>query len=287
MGTPPGVEFEAMMRLDDPGTTPDRHFTSLALGEVASSPFLWGRMGVRKVLTYLTFPGPGRNMELTLLMRRTGAVLLIPLSILLTALALVRFFGAVSGDLLGRLAAAMLVAAAAAAFVFIPAARYRTAFFPAVLFLSALRPPSARELPWWILVCLTITALSLTASWPGAPRDGLTEVLSAQEQLDRGKPDLALQELDAARSRGFHGADLHNIAGAALSTSDRGEEGLSEFMIALEIEPGSPTLWRNAAVALWNSGRYEDGLSAARRAVSLDPRLREELSPVLEWGEYR
>ena len=178
----------------------------------------------------------------------------------------------------------MIAAAAVATFLFIPAARYRTAFFPAALFIAARRPPLRSELPLWLGISLIVAALSIFLPYPGAPRNGLTEVQSAQEQLSRGRPDQAINLLHDAVTRGYTGADLHNIAGASLMTMGRTDEGIDEFDRALDLAPGSPTLWRNSAAALWNTGCFDEALEAAGRAVILDPLLEAELGPVLEWG---
>ncbi len=282
--TPPGVEFEALMRLDSEEETPDQHFTELAMERIGTSPLRWIGMGFRKVLATLTFPGPGRNLELSGLMRRIRFLPLLPLSLLIMSLALARSPGAIGGKTSERLAMSMIMAAAVAAFLFIPAARYRTAFFPAALFIAAQRPPLRSEFPLWLGISLIIGALSIFLPYPGAPRNGLTEVQSAQEQLSRGRPDQAIDLLHDAVARGYTGADLHNIAGASLMSMGRTDEGIAEFDRALELAPGSPTLWRNSAVALWNTECYDEGLEAARRAVALDPLLENELGPVLEWG---
>jgi hypothetical protein len=281
--TPPGVEFEALMRLDSNEETPDQHFMELALERICDSPLSWVGMGFRKVLATLSFPGPGRNVELTELIRRMHFVLLLPLTLLIMSLALTRSKSMLCGKMSERLALSMIAAAFLAAFLFIPAARYRTAYFPAAFFLAASRPPSRREILPWLATSLILAGLSILVQYPGAPRRGLTEVQSAQQQLSRGRPDLAIYELRRAASRGYTGADLHNIAGASLMTMGRTGEGTAEFERALELAPGSPTLWRNSAVALWNSGRYDESLEAAQRAVILDPLLRTELGPLLEW----
>ena len=188
-------------------------------------------------------------------------------------------------DSAGRsLSAALLCALLGAAFLFIPAARYRTAFFPAFLFAAAASAPGRRELPAWAAASIAVIAVSVLVPYPGAPRTGLTELQAAQEHLERSEPTVALDLLHEAAGRGYEGADLHNIAGASLMMLGRTGEGIAQFREALEIAPGSPSLWRNTSVALWNSGDYEQSVSAARRAVELDPRLSIELAPVLSHG---
>jgi len=284
IGTPPGVEFEALMRLDTPQMTSDQHFGSMAMEKIVSSPMEWIWMGTRKAIAAFTFPGPGRNLEVPELVRRTGLLFLIPLSVLIFSLSLARISPQRMQNFSNRLSMAMICTVAIAAFLFVPAARYRTALFPAVFFLAASSNPSRNELIRGFYIAALITLASVLIPFPGSPRKGLTEVQSAQEWLDRDRPDRALEEIRVAAERGYEGADMHNIAGAALSGVGRESEGLREFLEALATVPDSPTLWRNTAVSLWNLGRYAEGLEAAQKAVSLDPRLEEQLAPILEWG---
>ena len=88
-----------------------------------------------------------------------------------------------------------------------------------------------------------------------------------------------------AEERGYYGADLFNLRGVLVSLSGNPEQGAVEFEKALEIASGSPTLWKNYAVSLWANARYEDSNEAARRAVFLNPLLREQLRPILEHAE--
>jgi len=284
IGTPPGVEFEALMRLDTPEMSSDQHFGSMARERIVSSPMGWIWMGARKAIAAFTFPGPGRNLEVGELIRRTGLVYLIPLSVLFFSLSHARFTPQRRRNFVNRLSMAMICTIAVAAFLFLPAARYRTALFPAVFFLAASSKPSRNELFRGFYIAALITLVSVLIPFPGSPRKGLTEVQSAQEWLDRNRPDRALEEIRAAAERGYEGADMHNVAGAALSGLGRESEGLREFLEALATVPDSPTLWRNTAVSLWNLGRYTEGFEAAQKAVSLDPRLEEQLAPILEWG---
>ncbi len=284
LGTPPGVEFEALMRLDTPGMTSDQHFGSMAMERIVSSPMEWIWMGTRKAIAAFTFPGPGRNLEVGELIRRTGLVFLLPLSVLFISLSLARITPKRRRNFSSRLSMAMIFTVAIAAFIFVPAARYRTALFPAFFFLAASSKPSRNEIIRGFSIAALITLASLLIPFPGSPRKGLTELQSAQEWLDRDRPDRALEDIRAAGERGYEGADIHNISGAALSGVGRESEGLGEFLEALAMVPDSPTLWRNTAVSLWNLGRFVEGLEAARKAVSLDPRLEEQLAPILEWG---
>ena len=284
LATPPGVEFEALMRLDSPEMTSDQHFGRLAMENIFSSPGAWIWMGARKVIAACTFPGPGRNLEIPELIRRTGLIFLLPLSLLFFSLAVARLSMQRRRDFSNRLSMAMICTIAIAAFLFIPAARYRTALFPACFFLAASSKPSRNEIIRGSSIAVLVTLASLLIPFPGSPRKGLTEVQSAQEWLDRGESDRALEEIRIAAENGYEGADMHNIAGAALSDAGRESDGLREFLTALAAVPDSPTLWRNTAVSLWNLGRYTEGLEAAQKAVNLDPRLEEQLAPILEWG---
>ncbi|MCK5842821.1 MAG: hypothetical protein KAH31_11665, partial [Candidatus Sabulitectum sp.] len=59
------------------------------------------------------------------------------------------------------------------------------------------------------------------------------------------------------------------------------QQALHEFRLALELAPESPTAWKNMAALLWNYGYRDDAFFAAEKAVSLNPALRLELSPIL------
>jgi hypothetical protein len=282
--TPPGVEFEALMHLGPGEDSADRHFMRLAVGSIGEAPAGWVLMGLRKEAAFLSVPGPGRNLELGYLLAGTGLSPLLVLTLGLMSLALSRMPGAAGGTPGERLPMALAAAAMAAAFLFIPAARYRTAFFPAMLFLAASRTPSRREVPAFAAVLLLLAAFSILLRYPGSPRTGLTEVQAAQQRLERSEPGEALELLHAASARGYFGADLHNVAGASLMDLGREEEGVAQFEQALGITPDSPSLLRNYAVALWNTGRPDESVRAARMAVELDPLVARDLAPVLEWG---
>jgi tetratricopeptide (TPR) repeat protein len=282
--TPPGVEFEALMHLEPGEGSADRHFLRLAADGIGRAPLEWVLMGIRKEAAFVSVPGPGRNLEFGHLLAGTGLFPLLLLTLGLLSLALVRMPGALRGPPLQRLPLTLAAAALAAAFLFIPAARYRTAFFPAFLFLAASRPPSRREAPPLAAALLLLTAVSLLDHYPGSPRTGLTEVQAAQQRLERSEPAEALDLLHAASVRGYRGADLHNVAGASLMALGREGEGLAQFELALGITQDSPSLLRNYAVALWNTGNHGESVRAARRAIELDPRLSSDLAPILEWG---
>ena len=107
-------------------------------------------------------------------------------------------------------------------------------------------------------------------------------MLAAEHYLDSGNLNETVEYLMDAQERGYVGADLFNLRGVQFSLSGNPERGAVEFEKALELAPRSPTLWKNYAVSLWTNARYEDSIEAARRAVNLNPLLREELRPILE-----
>ena len=109
-------------------------------------------------------------------------------------------------------------------------------------------------------------------------------MLAAEHYLDSGKLNETAEYLVDAEERGFFGADLFNLRGVLVSLSGNPEQGAVEFETALEIAPGSPTLWKNYAVSLWANGRYDDSIEAARHAANLNPLLREQLRPILEYS---
>jgi tetratricopeptide (TPR) repeat protein len=89
--------------------------------------------------------------------------------------------------------------------------------------------------------------------------------------------------LARAEERGFEGADLHNIRGACIASSGGDfTEAAREFSRVLEMVPESPSAWKNMAALFWNYGYREEALSAAEKAVSLNPALGAELGPILQ-----
>ena len=104
----------------------------------------------------------------------------------------------------------------------------------------------------------------------------------AQNYLESGAFEDALERLKRAEVEGYEGADIHSIRGACIASSgSEFAQALHEFGLALDLAPESPTAWKNMAALLWNYGYRDDALTAAEKAVSLNPELRLELSPIL------
>ncbi len=287
LSTPPGVEFEQLVSVaPEAAGTVEAAFMRRALSSISAEPLPWLAMGLRKVAAWLALPGPGRNLEVSRLLSTTGLAWLLPLMLPALALGLPRALRGRGGGTDWRpLALSMVLTGAAAAFLLFPAARYALAVSPALWFLAASRPPSRRELLPAGAVAALVTVASLMP-YPGAVRPGLTEVLEAERMISEGRYHDALDLLSEAGERGFDGADLHNLAGTAYALTGRVATGLSEFEEALRHAPGSPSLWKNYAVCLWNAGRPGDASEAAMTAVELDPALKPELGPLLvEGGE--
>lgn len=259
--TPPGVEFEEMMR-----TEPADSFTERARNVITADPSGWLIRGVQKSLAFFTLPGPGRNLD-----SREAVRMVFPL-LLITAMLLAGVGG------FGRNPpGAFMAAALVSAFLFFPSMRYRAVFLPAFAL-------AAWEIPRWRLVlgAVAVAALSVLFPYPGHVRAGLNTVLTAQNALRENRTADCLRLLDRAEAEGYRGADLHNIRASAMALEDRGfQEVFPEFARALEAAPGSPTVWRNTAVYLWNTGRVDPAREAAMKALSLDPRLEPELRRIL------
>ncbi len=277
METPPGVEFEQLVRV---GGRQQEAFLERALESISSSPGSWLMLGLRKTAMSLSIPGPGRNLEVGYLMGGMGLrPLLLPM-LLLFALGVWRLLlpeRATGPDL--SLRRAMVAGMLLSAFVLLPAARYRLAVMPALWMAAAGAAPRRREVAGWAAVSAALVVLFLLM--PNPVRPGLTQVQQAERLIDRGRPGMALESLRRARSRGYRGADLHNLAGIALSMGGRGVSALESFGAALDTAPLSPTVWRNAAVCLADLGRWEEASGAARRAVELNSGLEDELAPLL------
>lgn len=259
--TPPGVEFEQLMEV-----CPDRSFTGRAVETILKRPGEWALMGFRKTLAFFSLPGPGRNMD-------SGALImgLFPL------LGITLLFLAGVAGFRRNTVSVFMAAALLSAFIFFPSIRYRAVFMPAFA-LSVLSLPLRKLIPGMGAVILA----GLLIPYPGHVRPGLNTVLTAQNALREERFGDCLALLDRAERLGYRGADLHNIRASAMAMEGRDfREVLLEFGKALEAAPRSPTVWRNMAVFLWNTGRIPMAREAAEHAVSLNPSMAEELRGIL------
>ena len=259
--TPPGVEFEQLMELSGEDT-----FTRRALNVISRNPSEWVLRGLTKTLAFFSLPGPGRNID-------SGAALagVFPL------LAITALFLAGASGIRRNPSSAFIFAALASAFLFFPSVRYRAVFLPAFA-LTALDTPWKKLLPG----VAAVAAASLLINYPGHVRPGLNSVLSAQNALRDNRPGQCLESLALAEREGYWGADLHNIRASAMAMMGMDfQETFLEFGRALEAAPRSPTVWRNTAAFLWNTGRVPMAREAAEKAVSLNPALRGELESIL------
>ncbi|MBN2607831.1 MAG: hypothetical protein JXA64_01855 [Candidatus Fermentibacteraceae bacterium] len=286
ISTPPGVEFEELVAIGPGDQAGDHVFFNRALRSIGDDPVEWAGMGIVKAAEYFSLPGPGRNMETGWVMGKTFLLVLLPLTLAAMSLG-------ISGAFIRKpeywvlLSVSILAAGIISSFVFFPSARFRTATLPAFWFLAAgavTRPGALRRS---LLPALTIILISALLTYPGKERSGLTSMLAAEHMFAIGDPRRSMEYIQEAADRGYDGADLHNVRGACLSSSGYLREGLTEFEKALQTAPSSPTVWKNYAVSLWSNGRYVESLDAARRAIYLNPLLREELGPILDHGEDR
>lgn len=259
---PPGTEFEQLVALDGEG------FAERAVDSLVSDPCRVILFSLRKASAAACIPGPGRNIEMDVLLGRTGLSFLLPVTALAVAMAL-----AAERSRPWALALPALMISFA---VFLPAARYRTAFLPMIYAAAATASPGRLR----TVAGAALVALS-SAFPPALVRPGLNSVIRAGGELDRGDPAAAEAYLAMARRAGFTGSDLHNLSGIAVAMRGDAAAALAEFEQALAIAPRSPTLWRNYAVALASAGRTQDSRAAAARAAALRPGLAEELYPLL------
>ncbi len=281
---PPGREYEEIMAVEDMKAGGDPVFTERALDAIFRRPGKWFMMGLEKVMAFLSLPGPGRNLEIGWILSQLDLAPLLLLTLFAMSLG---YYSIVRGDWIfwKSLAASIVLSGILSAFIFFPSARFRTAVLPAFWFLAAgtYERPS-RKMAGALAPMILILVISLTFDYRGRERAGLTSILAAEFELTSGNLVRSADYLEDATSRGFHGADLHNVRGVLQSLSGNTGSGLSEFGKALELAPLSPHLWRNYAVSLWTNGRYSESMKAARQAVRLNPDLREELRPILEQG---
>jgi len=279
--TPPGTEFEQLMSVNAENGSVESAFMRRAVSRISNSPLDWAGMGGSKLMAFLSIPGPGRNMETGWLLGRVYLFLFLPLTMagMAFGIAGIRLRDA---GFLERLALSVILTGTLSAVIFFPAARFRTSVLPAFWFLAAFRGIPAGRRAWAAAsACAVMLSISLLYRYPGSERPGLTSVLAAERLISTGHLQEGVHRLDDAADRGYEGSDLHNLYGTALSLSGMPGQGLREFEEAVALAPGSPTLWRNYAVSLWNNHRYEESVAAARTAVHLNPLLRDELAPIL------
>ncbi len=284
LSTPPGTEFEELVALGDRESRGDSEFLQRAFDVVQSSPLKWFGMGMRKILAFFTLPGPGRNLETGWLLKKTFLILTLPLSLMAMSLGSVRCLDK-NRTFWHDLAVSIICAGIISAFVFFPSARFRLTAIPAFWFLSTSALPDRKILRYAGIAAAGIILISITVTYPGMVRSGLTSALAAEYMIESGNPAGALEELDYAEERGFYGADFHNLTGVSYSLLGYPVEGLKEFEKAIDIAPESPTLWKNYAVSLWTNGKYNESVNAAERAVNLNPLLRDQLEPILVHAE--
>ncbi|MEN8209261.1 MAG: tetratricopeptide repeat protein [Candidatus Fermentibacteria bacterium] len=284
IATPPGTEFEELVSTGAGLSGGDAVFFDRAVSSITSSPLKWLFMGGRKLLGFFTIPGPGRNYETGWLLEKTWLIILLPLTLLAMSAGIA---GAIRRrkDFWSSAASAVICSGMASAFIFFPSARFRLVSLTAFWFLAASVITDRNTMRTAIVPAVLIIVISLLVSYPGMERPGLTSMLAAEHMLDSGKLDESAEYLVSAEERGYRGSDLFNIRGVLLSLSGNTREGVSEFEKALSLAPESPTLWKNYAVSLWANARYDDSISAARRALFLNPLLREQLRPILEHAE--
>lgn len=284
LSTPPGTEFEELVAIGEQESGGDSVFLQRAFRAIGSSPLTWFGMGIQKILAFFTLPGPGRNLETGWLLKKTFLILMLPLSLMAMSIGSVRCFDK-NRIFWHDLAVSIICAGVISAFVFFPSARFRLTSISAFWFLSASAVPGRKHLRYAGFAALVIILISLFITYPGMVRSGLTSTLAAEHMIGSGNPSGALEELDYASKRGFYGADLYNLTGVSHSLLGYPAEGLKEFEKAIDIAPESPTLWKNYAVSLWTNGKYNESVHAARRAVNLNPLLRDQLEPILVHAE--
>lgn len=262
LSTPPGIEYEQLVGREG--------FAGMALNTIVSSPVKWGIMGLRKTAAFLSVPGPGRNIETPVLLGNTVLVFLLPLTGAVIALTLAGWKK--------NYTSALFLTGITASFLFFPSVRHRAVYIPAmVLMASGLKWKPA------VPALAAVVFFSFFLEYPGGVRPGLTQVQQAQNLLEKGQFTQAMDWLARAEERGFEGADLHNIRGACIASSGGDfTEAAREFSRVLEMVPESPSAWKNMAALFWNYGYREEALSAAEKAVSLNPALGAELGPILQ-----
>ncbi|MBK7381818.1 MAG: tetratricopeptide repeat protein [Flavobacteriales bacterium] len=95
--------------------------------------------------------------------------------------------------------------------------------------------------------------------------------LRGEARSEAGKVDLAIEDLEAARSLGREDvASLRTLA-RLYDMVSRHEDALAVLERLCDLEPNDPGHWTNKGYELTMVGRYEDALAALDRALAYDP----------------
>jgi len=176
--TPPGTEFEELVSTGSSQRDGDVVFTERAFGSINASPLHWVQMGGSKLLAFFTLPGPGRNLETGWILRNTMLLILLPLTLIALSAGSAGVFR--KGKAFWQsVAAAVICGALCSAFVFFPSARFRTAALPAFWFLAASMAGSPAFRKISLVPAAGIIIISLSVTYPGMERSGLTSMLAA------------------------------------------------------------------------------------------------------------
>ena len=93
--------------------------------------------------------------------------------------------------------------------------------------------------------------------------------------LELSRPDLALAEFKTATGIDETYADAHLNTGVALAEAGRWEEAVTAYRKAVAIPTlsAAPAAYQNLGLALYHLKRYREAEEALRFALSLDPRM--------------
>jgi tetratricopeptide (TPR) repeat protein len=95
--------------------------------------------------------------------------------------------------------------------------------------------------------------------------------LAGQLALSKGQQALGRSLVEQAVAAAPHVPLYHMTLGSVYIVDDAFDQALSEFRVALRLDPKSADAYINVGIALAKSGRYEEALTAMQNAERLDP----------------
>ena len=89
--------------------------------------------------------------------------------------------------------------------------------------------------------------------------------------LDQGKPNEALERIDAAMQLDSGSAEVYRMVARVQSTLGQRDSAEASYRVALSIDPTDSWSMNNLGLLLIDQGRYEEALPPLARAVELRP----------------
>ncbi|MEX2570131.1 MAG: serine/threonine-protein kinase [Gemmatimonadota bacterium] len=140
---------------------------------------------------------------------------------------------------------------------------------------AAPRPPRRERsgiggmLVWGLVLAVLLTAgLWAWSAWDSTARAGIDEVPEAPDSLSPVSPETSVDQPQPPTELD---AFLANQDGVGHYSAGRYQEALTAFRRAVAISPDNPDYRRNFGRALWRLGMFEEAARELTRAIGLDP----------------